>query len=82
MKKQKEFFTVPTKEEYEICQKDYGIKESIENIRLLKTKGMKEFCWEAIAIKLDNPKDIKRIVELKADEYLGEHEGFHVFWWD
>jgi hypothetical protein len=64
--------------------------EFIEDIKLVKypnDKGeaMKENEWESMAIKFKPLKKhdlISIIVLLKADEYLGSREGYHVFWWD
>ncbi len=63
--------------------------EFIADLRLVwnSKKQRSDNSWEAIAIKFSEvnfTQDdlIRAIVKMKADDYLGMQDGYHVFWWD
>lgn len=63
-------------------------KGRIQKVKLVWDSPSKRSgdCWEALAIKFTSKMTkealIQAIVDLKADEYWGMQDGYHIFWFD
>lgn len=72
----------PTDKELNLIKEYIGNFKLINEVMLLKNFDMPESHWFAIGLKFEkcSTEDmIGRIVELKADEYLGAKDGFGIF---
>lgn len=73
----------PSDKERAIVKREYIRDAAVSAFKLVKKANYVETQWDCIAIKFDTGCDlINEVVRLRADAYLGESDGYHIFWWD
>jgi hypothetical protein len=67
----------------------WHIRPLVKSVKAVMTDPVlyrQEFQWQAIAIEfvddMDEAKLIQTTVKLRADEYWGKVDTYHIFWWD
>lgn len=77
---------------HNVTSGDTSLKEYLKkdadmlDVKLVHTVGPRNpNTWTAVAIKfkrLSQEKLLEKVVSLRADEYWGKSNGYHIFWWD